>query len=61
VDEVGYSALDRFRQDFLELLGDNRVFAVVQGVGPVSGLVVGVCTSGMDLRGESAKHKSEGK
>lgn len=43
------TSLNRLWDNLLNLLGHNRVFAVVEGVGLASRLAVGVAASGMDL------------
>lgn len=49
---VGEGLLDRLRNDFLDLLGDDGVFAVVEGVRLACGLAVWVAAGGMDALGE---------
>lgn len=41
--------LDGLGNDFLNLFGDDGVFAVVEGVGLACGLAVWVAASGVDL------------
>jgi hypothetical protein len=59
VDRVRKSAFNRLGNDLLDLLGNNRVFAIVQGVGLGGGLV-GLAAGGVDLEKLSAfEHQSD--
>jgi hypothetical protein len=49
VNRVGKGALNRLGNDLLDLLGDNGVLAIVQGVGLGSRLV-SLAVGGVDLK-----------
>jgi hypothetical protein len=58
VNRVGKGALNRLGNDLLDLLGDNGVLAIVQGVGLGSRLV-SLAVGGVDLKVLLAfEHKS---
>jgi hypothetical protein len=49
VNRVGKSALNRLRNDLLDLLRDNGVLAIVQGVG-LGGRLISLAVGGVDLK-----------